>query len=91
MKQGWVTNIFNDQVHYVNDKIHNEHDAAIIYVNGDKAWYKNGLCHRVNGPAIKLFNGKNIWIYAKKHLGSSDTGYTQEQFESWQEQNKNPI
>ena len=33
----------------------------IIYKNGDKIWYKEGKCHRVDGPACEFANGTKYW------------------------------
>ena len=32
-----------------------------VYKNGDKYWYKEGKCHRIDGPAIEYFNGNKSW------------------------------
>jgi hypothetical protein len=29
--------------------------------NGDKEWYLNGKCHRVDGPAIEYIDGAKYW------------------------------
>jgi len=43
-------------------------NGLIIAKNGDKYWYQNGLCHRVDGPAIELVNGTKYWfINGKLH------------------------
>lgn len=44
-----------------NNELHNEDGPAIIYPNGDKAWYLNGHRHREDGPAIEYANGLKIW------------------------------
>jgi hypothetical protein len=31
------------------------------YHNGDKEFYFNGLCHRVDGPAVEFVNGDKFW------------------------------
>ena len=33
----------------------------IVYKNGDKIWYKEGKCHRVDGPACEYANGTKYW------------------------------
>ena len=43
------------------------------YANGDKFWYKNGKCHRIDGPAIEYANGNKAWFL-------NDINYTEEQF-----------
>jgi len=32
-----------------------------VYADGTKEWYKNGLRHREDGPAIEYFNGDKYW------------------------------
>ena len=32
-----------------------------VYKNGDKVWYLNGQCHRIDGPAMEKANGDKIW------------------------------
>jgi len=36
-------------------------DGLIIGSNGTKAWYLNGVFHRVDGPAIEYAYGTKIW------------------------------
>jgi hypothetical protein len=30
-------------------------------VNGSKSWYRNGQCHREDGPAVEYANGDKEW------------------------------
>jgi hypothetical protein len=32
-----------------------------VYDNGDKSWYQNGKCHRIDGPAIEYADGDKSW------------------------------
>lgn len=42
--------------------------GIVEWENGDKYWYKNGLHHREDGPAIIGISGfKAWWIDGKKH------------------------
>ncbi len=34
-------------------KYHNDNGPAVIWTNGDKEWYMNGIRHRIDGPAIE--------------------------------------
>ena len=45
-------------------EIHRENDLpALIYVNGEKHWYKYGQCHRENDmPAVILLMAENNGI-----------------------------
>jgi hypothetical protein len=31
------------------------------FLNKTKAWYKEGKCHRENGPAVEFPNGEKLW------------------------------
>lgn len=44
---------------WFNDKnqVHRLDGPAIIYPNGTKRWYQNGLLHRLDGPAVEYFSG----------------------------------
>jgi hypothetical protein len=35
--------------------------GCLIDKDDDKAWYKNGKCHRTGGPAIEFANGNKWW------------------------------
>ena len=35
-------------------------------INGNKYWYKEGLLHRENGPAVEYNNGTKIWMINNK-------------------------
>jgi hypothetical protein len=40
----------------------------IIYFNGSKFWYKDGKCHRLDGPTIEYNNGTKVWYKdGKRH------------------------
>jgi hypothetical protein len=53
-------------------KINNGNDIPRKYTGitespfGDKYWYLNGLCHRLDGPAIEYFNGDKCWYFEGK-------------------------
>ena len=34
-----------------------------IYGNARKIWWKDGLCHRLNGPAVVFLTGYRAWWY----------------------------
>jgi len=42
-------------------KKHREGDLPAVIENGTKYYYKHGLRHRTNGPAIEYFNGGGEW------------------------------
>ena len=42
--------------------------GIVHYSNGTKRWLKNGLLHRIDGPAIDLLDGhKEWWVDGKPH------------------------
>ena len=41
---------------------------CIEYTNGNKIWYKNGLWHRENGPAVEFRNGDKAWYKNGRYL-----------------------
>ena len=36
-------------------------NGLIIDPNGNKEWFLNGQCHRVDGPAIEYVSGTKCW------------------------------
>jgi hypothetical protein len=48
---------------WFNDKgeLHRIDGPAIIFDNGDKAWFFHGKLHRTDGPTIENNNGNNFW------------------------------
>ena len=48
---------------YMNGKFHNENGPAIIYANGIKNWYLDGICYTENE-----FNAKNVCLKSKIKL-----------------------
>jgi len=42
--------------------------GIVHYFNGSKRWLKNGLLHRIDGPAIDFLDGyKEWWIDGRPH------------------------
>ena len=43
-------------------------NGLIEYANGDKAWWQNGLRHRLDGPAVERPDGYKAWYQnGKRH------------------------
>jgi hypothetical protein len=40
---------------------HSDSGPAVVYKNGDKAWYNHGKRHREDGPAFEWENGSKAW------------------------------
>lgn len=36
--------------------------GLVEYENGDKEWFKNGVLHRLDGPAVEYKNGYKSWF-----------------------------
>ena len=51
-----------------NDELHRDGDLpAVIFADGDKQWYKNGVCHRDGDlPAVIYSNGDKVWYKNSK-------------------------
>ena len=43
------------------DQVHRTHGPAMVFSNGTKRWYQNGLLHRTDGHAIVWANGDQEW------------------------------
>lgn len=43
------------------ESVPEDYTGIIEYPNGDKAWFKNRIFHRENGPAIEYKNGSKHW------------------------------
>jgi len=43
-------------------------DSIEIDMYGDKYWYRDGVMHRDDGPAIEFANGSKVWrVHGKLH------------------------
>lgn len=47
--------------YYRLGKLHRKFGPA-FYKDGSTFWFKNGILHRDNGPAVEYKEGKNIWF-----------------------------
>lgn len=46
----------------IDNKLHSVGDEpAVVYADGTKWWYREGLIHRDNGPAVVHPNGAQEW------------------------------
>jgi hypothetical protein len=51
-----------------NDVLPNKFTGIVEYSNGDKEWFKEGKCHRLDGPAIEQSDGTKYWyLEGKRH------------------------
>lgn len=64
----WTNGIPNQVVEMYDDKnrIHSENGPAIYHPNGDVEYYKYGIRHRENGPAIISATVKEWWVEGKR-------------------------
>ena len=47
--------------------IPDNYTGKVILSNGDKVWFKNGKCHREDGPAFIYFDGSKYWFKNGKY------------------------
>jgi hypothetical protein len=61
--QGVITKKIDNQATYLyaNGKLHMNTDPAIVWVNGAKDWYQNGINYNPNGPSSIYADGTQIW------------------------------
>ena len=66
--------ILDDRTEYrLNGKLHNDNDLpAIVYNDGTLMWFKNGLMHRVNGPAFISLTGTEYWYQNGEYHRDND-------------------
>lgn len=66
MTRQWTTNNNVATYYYIAHdgicSLHNEAGPAVIYANGDKEWWINGMRHRENGPAIDRPNHQSYFL-----------------------------
>jgi len=52
----------------LSKRLHCDDGPAIVWTNGIKEWYLDGLRHRNDGPAVEYANGiKEWWINGSRH------------------------
>jgi hypothetical protein len=57
----------NDIVWYRFSVVHRDYGPAVESADGTRKWIKDGLLHRVDGPAIEWgFNGRREWYHKNK-------------------------
>lgn len=66
-------------VHIKNDMFHNESGPAYI-AHSVVSWYKRGLLHRLDGPAITMRTSDNTRFSSAYYI--DDFGYTEQDY--WQ-------
>ena len=52
-----VVNIYYEAWINEENKLHRLDGPSLIYPNGCKEWYLNGLLHRIDGPAVEFHTG----------------------------------
>ena len=59
-------------------KLHREEDLpAVVFTDGRKTWYVNGIRHRTTGPAIVRADGTKEWYLNGEQIDC----HSQEEFE----------
>jgi hypothetical protein len=54
-----------------NGYLHREDGPAVIFSDGEQAWFYHGKRHREDGPAIEFPNGIKFWYYNGKEMECS--------------------
>ena len=54
------------------NQLHRTDGPAVVYANGTKYWWQNGLRHRIDGPAVELPSGGKEWWINGKVLSEDD-------------------
>ncbi len=44
-----------------DNQLHRTNGPAVIWADGTKYWYHNGLRHRTDGPAVEWAGGRKEW------------------------------
>lgn len=44
-----------------NGDLHREYGPAVIWPNGEKEWWRDGMLHRDDGPAVEMTGGESGW------------------------------
>jgi hypothetical protein len=56
---------------YLNAEFHRDDGLpAIEWANGTKSWYKHGVLHRTDGPAIDRVSGVDSWYIDGKIINA---------------------
>lgn len=55
--------------------LHNDHSPAVIFIDGRKEWWREGLLHRKYGPAIQFSNGIEEWYLYGRPIEDSNRFY----------------
>ena len=86
MSRSYKSTDHNGWVYFrLKGELHHEDGPAVISPAGTKSWYQNGLRHRIEGPAIELYDRINheYWINGKKIDIDSKTILTLDQLETY--------
>lgn len=64
--------IYGTTTYIHKEVLHREDGPAVIYSNGTKRWYIDGLLHRIDGPAVEWATGQKQWfIHGVEHTEKS--------------------
>ena len=71
---GYVETDEHGTVSFFNNAgaVHRTDGPAVIYSDGDKLWYQNGLLHRTDGPAVMLSSGIGHWFLSGCELTQAE-------------------
>ena len=55
-----------------NDQLHRTEGPAVIWADGTKLWYQNGLRHRTDGAAAEWASGDKFWYINGVRLSEAE-------------------
>ena len=59
----------------LNGKKHREGDLPAVTEDGSKFWYKHGLRHRTQGPAIEYSLGRKEWFLDGENMTEAEHAF----------------
>ena len=79
-----IDNFGNKRWYNEKNQLHREDGPAMIWEDGSKFWWLNGLKHREDGPAIEYSNGDKIWYFnGKYHRRDGPAIEWEDGYKSW--------
>jgi hypothetical protein len=81
---GWCIDEIGNQHHFKNGYMESIGPfAASVYINGTYDWRKNGLYHRVDGPADITLGTEEYYFEGKRHRMDGPAKVDKHWFDRW--------
>ena len=55
-----------------DDQLHRTDGPAVLWADGTKLWYQNGLRHRTDGAAVEWPSGNKVWYINGEQLSEDE-------------------